>query len=263
MVVQLNYTNGSYHSPRSDPSSSGVRFPSLKFYVKFLHIVFTSYTDAKRGQYDGTRWGLSSIAIFRALEAVGVSFEIAGVDHFRTLDGPCVFIANHMSTLETMVLPGIIHPIKAVTFIVKQNLLEYPVFKHILSARHPIAVTRKHPREDFKRVLEEGAEKLQAGISIVVFPQTTRTTEFDASQFNTIGIKLAKRAQVPVIPIGLVSDAWGIGKPIKEFGKIDPTKPVYLAFGPPLRVQGRGDAEHEQVLHFIRSHIDQKSRRKG
>lgn len=262
-MMHLSYTNGIYHSPPSAPSSSGVRFPSLKFYVKFLHIVFTSYTEARRGQYDGTRWSLSSLAILRALEAVGVSFEITGVDYFRAIAGPCVFIANHMSTLETVVLPGIIQPIKDVTFVVKQNLLEYPVFKHILSARNPIAVTRKHPREDFKRVLEEGSEKLQAGISIVVFPQTTRTTEFDPGQFNTIGIKLAKRAQVPVIPIGLVSDAWGIGKPLKDFGKIDPIKPVYLAFGPPLRVQGRGDAEHNQVLDFIRSYIDEKRGQKG
>jgi len=156
MVAHLSYTNGIYHSPPSALSRSGVRFPSLSFYVKFLHIVFTSYIEAKRGQYDGMRWSLSSIAILRALEAVGVSFDITGVDYFRTIDGPCVFIANHMSTLETVVLPGIIQPIKDVTFIVKQNLLEYPVFKHILSTRNPIAVTRKHPREDLKRVLEKG-----------------------------------------------------------------------------------------------------------
>ena len=262
-MIHMNYANGIYHSPPSALSSSSVCFPSLKFYVKFLHIVFTSYAEARRGQYDGARWSLSSLAILRSLEAVGVFFEITGVDHFRTIDGPCVFIANHMSTLETVILPGIIQPIKDVTFIVKQNLLEYPVFKHILSARSPIAVTRKHPREDFKRVLEEGSAKLQTGTSIIVFPQTTRTTEFNPGQFNTIGIKLAKRAQVPVIPIGLVSDAWGIGKPIKDFGKIDPAKPVHFAFGPPLRVQGRGDAEHEQVLDFIRSHIEEKRRQKG
>ncbi|MDY0093058.1 MAG: lysophospholipid acyltransferase family protein [Candidatus Vecturithrix sp.] len=258
MITQLSYANGTYHSPPSASSKNGCHFPSLRFYLKFLRIVFTSYTAAKRGQYDGTRWSLSSLAILRALEAVGVCVEITGVDRFQTFDGPCVFIANHMSTLETVVLPGIIQPMKDVTFIVKQNLLEYPLFKHILSARDPIAVTRKHPREDFKRVLEEGTEKLQAGISLVVFPQTTRTTEFDPQHFNTIGIKVAKRAQVPVIPIGLVSDAWGIGKPIKDFGKIDPAKRVYFAFGDPLWVQGRGDAEHEQILDFIRAHIDEK-----
>ena len=258
MITPLNYTKGTYQtSPLASPSHWFAQYPSFRFYLKFFPIVFRSYVEAKRGQYDGERWSLSSLAILRALESVGVSFEIRGIAQVRSVDGPCVFIANHMSTLETMILPGIIQPIKEVTFVVKHKLLEYPVFKHILAARNPIAVTRDNPREDFKRVLNEGCEKIQAGRSIIVFPQTTRTLHFAPHQFNTIGIKLAKRAQAPVIPIGLVSDAWGIGWPVKEFGKIDPSKPVHFTFGAPIHIQGRGDAEHEQVLEFIRTCIEE------
>ena len=47
-----------------------------------------------------------------------------------------------------------------------------------------IAVGRDNPREDFKRVLSEGKNKLEQGISIIIYPQSTRAVEFDPSKFN-------------------------------------------------------------------------------
>jgi hypothetical protein len=49
-------------------------------------------------------------------------------------------------------------------------------------------------------MMDGGLARLKQGISIVVFPQTTRMVDFDASQFNSIGVKLAKKAGVPVVP---------------------------------------------------------------
>jgi 1-acyl-sn-glycerol-3-phosphate acyltransferase len=156
-----------------------------------------------------------------------------------------------MSTLETFVLPAIIHPIKKITFVVKKDLMEYPIFKHIMLSRDPIAVSRENPREDLKMVLDEGIKRLRSGLSIVVFPQTTRSNTLDPSQFNTIGIKLALKADVPIIPIALKTDAWGTGKIIKDFGKINPEKKVYFSFGEPLRIKGRGVEEHKRIIQFI------------
>jgi 1-acyl-sn-glycerol-3-phosphate acyltransferase len=190
-----------------------------------------------------------------------VYFEITGIEHIEQLKGPCVFIANHMSVLETVILPVIIQPIKNVTFVVKQSLLNYPIFRHIMRSRDPISVNRTNPREDLKAVLEGGVERLKNGISIVVFPQTTRTHSFDPTQFNTIGIKLAKRAKVPVVPVALLTDAWGNGKYLKDFGKIDPSKTVYFAFEKPIWIQNRGGEEHEAILQFI-SEKSQKWRKR-
>jgi peptide chain release factor 2 len=61
-------------------------------------------------------------------------------------------------------------------------------------------VTRRHPREDLKQVLTEGAEHLAQGRSVLVFPQATRSTSFDPSTFNTLAVKLAARASVDVVP---------------------------------------------------------------
>lgn len=230
-------------------------FPSLFYYPAMARIVWRASRMARLGHYGDREWGDSSAEIIRALEDVGVRLRIEGRENFATLPSPCVFIGNHMSTLETFALPALIVRSKPVTFVVKKSLTEYPVFRHVMVSRNPVTVERVNPRDDFKVVMEEGLKRIENGISIVVFPQTTRTADFDPGQFNTIGIKLAKRAGVPVIPVALRTDAWGNGRLIKDFGRIDPSRTVRFAFGPPLEVRGGGQAEHGSVVDFIQGKL--------
>jgi 1-acyl-sn-glycerol-3-phosphate acyltransferase len=230
--------------------------PKVTFYPQFFCIVLKSSRRARKGLYDSREWAESSFEVMRALENVGVVVEITGMGNMKKFDGPAVFIGNHMSTLETMVLPCIIQPVKETTFIVKKSLLTAPVFGHVMRSRHPVAVGRVNPREDLKTVLEDGLKKLKAGRSIIVFPQSTRSVTFDPAEFNSLGIKLASRADVPVVPVALKTDAWGIGKYVKEFGPIDNGKKVHFAFGEPFRVEGRGGEEHAKVVTFIQERLE-------
>lgn len=256
-MQKIPYTHNRYQTLLQRVSPLAQRCPSLVFYTKFLRIVVRSASQAKRGQYDGVAWSDSSIATLRALESVGVQFEISGVSRFATLQEPCVFVANHMSMLETVILPGIIQPEKHITFVVKQSLLEYPIFKHVMRSREPIAVNRQNPRHDFQAVMEGGVERLRKGISIIVFPQTTRMRRFDPEHFNSIGVKLAKRANVPVVPVALQTHAWENGRYVKDLGKILPARKVYFAFGDPRWVQKRGNEEHAAIIEFIQTHLAQ------
>jgi 1-acyl-sn-glycerol-3-phosphate acyltransferase len=254
----LSLDNGSYRTGPRDVSFLARAMPSLSFYVRLLALVLEASRMAKRGRFDNQELCRSTLAVFHALENVGVKFDISGMEHVRGLEGPCVFVANHMSTLETFILPLIIVPFKDVTFVIKKSLAsDYPVYKHLARSRDPITVGRRNPREDLRAVLEGGTERLKAGRSIVVFPQATRSTTFNPRDFNTLGIKLAKRANVPVIPLAIRSDAWGNGKFIKDLGRIDPSKGVHFSFGKPIWVKGRGDEEHRDVLEFIRQRLKQ------
>ncbi len=247
----LDYADNVYQTDRKRLSWFARTFPTQSFYRKFFGIVYRASVKARKGKYDGAEWARSSHEVLAALESVGVQAEVTGTEHVRQLDSPCVFIANHMSMLETTVLPAIIQPIREVTFVVKQSLLDYPVFRHVMRSRDPIAVTRDNPREDFKAVMAGGIERLGRGVSIIVFPQTTRSGTFDPDQFNTIGIKLAAKAKVPVVPIALLTDTWCNGKWVKDLGPIDPKKKVYFEFGEPLAIQSRGAEEHRKIIEFI------------
>lgn len=229
--------------------------PSFYFYRNLLRVVLYSNKKVKKGIYDRYNWVGSSLEIMRNLEEAGLKFDITGMSNIQKIDGPVIFIGNHMSTLETLVLPGIIQPVKPVIFIIKKELVDFPLFGPIAAARHPIIVGRTNPREDFKLVMDEGKKRLEEGRSIVVFPQKTRTPFLDSSSFNTMGIKLAKRNNVPVIPIALATDAWPNGKIVKDIGKLDPSKTVHFAFGEPLTVTGSGTEEHQKVLNFIKGKL--------
>jgi 1-acyl-sn-glycerol-3-phosphate acyltransferase len=259
----LHYDDDLYRTSDRSGSWLARTFPATNFYCRFWWYVYRSSVTARRGEYDGPEWSRSSLRVLKALEHVGVQFEVSGVENIRSLESPCVIIGNHMSMLETIVLPCIIQPVRNVTFVVKRSLMNYPVFRHVLRARDPIGVSRDNPREDFQAVMKGGVERLQKGISIVVFPQTTRSRTFDPSEFNSIGVKLALRAGVPVIPAALVTDAWGTGSWLKDVGPIDPSKKVRIAFGQPITIEGRGAEQHQQVIEYIQGKLTEWNHETG
>lgn len=243
-----------YQSGHQPISLLGRSLPSIRFYPSFLWIVAKSGLKARRGSLNDESWAESSVEVLRLLEKVGITVEVTGGQNFNEPSSPVIIIGNHLSMLETMVLPSIIVPYRPVTFVIKKSLLEYPVFKHIMRSRDPVAVSRTNPRQDLTTVLEEGQERLSRGISIIIFPQTTRAA-FDPGQFSSIGIKLAKRAGVPVVPLALLTDAWRNGVYLKDFGRIDPSRKVYFSFGKAIEVKGKGTEEHHHIVDFIEQQL--------
>jgi len=130
-----------------------------------------------------------------------------------------------------------------------------PVFGPVMRSRDPVVVGRKAARSDLQTVLEAGKVRLDQGVSIIVFPQTTRTPVFQTRRFNSIGVKLARAARVPVVPLALRTDAWPLGKPWKDLARIRPERPIRFAFGPALAVEGPGRAEQARVVEFIAGHL--------
>lgn len=242
-VLQKDYST-------AEPTSRPL-FPGVRFYYLMVEQVIAASRKAKRGIFTHEDYYRHGLAVLRAVERVGGRIEISGVSKVPQFPGPYVYVANHMSVLETIILSSMLYPIGEHTFIVKQSLIDYPVFKHIMRAMDPIVVGRVNPREDLEVVLREGVKKLQDGISVVVFPQHTRTTEFIPEKFNTLGIKLAKRGGATVVPIALKTDFWGQGKLIKDFGKIYPQKTVRFRFGAPTSISGDGRQEHAAIVRFI------------
>ncbi len=227
------------------------------FYLDYLSVVIAASRLARRGLYDDPAWVASSRAVMRAIERNRGRFEIEGIDRVRAAapGGPFVFIANHMSTLETQVLPALIAPFLPVTFVVKESLVRGPVFGPIMRSRDPIVVRRRSPREDLEEVLREGRARLARSVSVIVFPQSTRSAVFRREAFNTLGVKLAAAAGVPVIPVALKTDFWGEGGVIRGFGPIRPERTIHIEFGEPLQVVGRGHEQHLRIVGFIESQL--------
>ena len=229
-------------------------FPSLRFYSRLISIFWNAAKVAKAGEYSGERWAYDSMLVGRLLEDMGIHVSIEGVENLD-FEGPCVFEANHMSTLETLFLPCIIQPLRDTTFVVKRQLLGYPCLGPVLAAREPIALGRANPREDLKLVMDDGQKILGSGRSVIVFTQGTRRTNVEPGDFNSLAVKLARKAGVPVVPIALKTDAWGEGSLIKDIGPINPKLPIHVRFGAPVEIKGARE-EHDAIVDFIKNSFD-------
>lgn len=225
----------------------------LYFTLKYAGVIFRTRKEAIRKVYDTKAWASSSFEIFRFIEKTGGKFHITGMENITRSADPVLFISNHMSTLETMVFPGLIGPLREVTFVVKESLVKHPLFGDVMRSRNPIVVGRTDPRKDFEAVMTGGAELLAKGVSIIIFPQSTRSVEFKPEEFNSLGVKLAKKAGAEVVPVAIKTDFWGNGKWIKELGPIDSKKPIHIKFGEPFQVTGKGKDDNQRVIDFIQS----------
>ncbi len=260
MVSNTFFKNKEYHTPQDRKRSLGDRLSlgtSAYFNVRFMEILFKNRRLAQAGIYDTQRWASSSYDILQLLEDCSGKFHITGFDQIEKIkDEPVVFISNHMSTLETMVFPCLIAPLKEVTFVVKDSLLTNPLFGPIMRARNPIAVGRKDPRHDFNTVLTEGVKKLNEGTSVIIFPQSTRTIEFNPEAFNSLGIKLAQKACVKVVPMAIKTDFWMNGKVVKDLGWLKRAEPIYISFDEPITINGNGKEDHRKTVEFIKTNLD-------
>lgn len=226
----------------------------IRYYTRLMAIYMASARIARRGGYTLEQYTLSSHRILRLVESLGGEIEVKGLAHLESA-GPAVIISNHMSSLETGMLPGLILPFRDVGFVIKTSLLTYPIFGEIMRSVKSVAVTRDNPREDLRQVLEQGSRLLEQGVNVGIFPQATRSVEFDPGGFNSLGVKLAARAGVPVIPLALKTNFQENGSWSKDFGRIDPREVTRFYFGAPIAVEKTGRVAQEQVVDHILKHL--------
>lgn len=230
-------------------------WPVFIFYARLALAFLKEGLAGRRGTLNNERWLNASLSCLAAVESAGGRVTVWGLKGLSNHNGPLVFIANHMSILETVLLPSITLPFNDVTFIIKDELRHYPVIGWVMQALDFIAVHRKNPREDLKVVLNEGQRRIQKGCSVVVFPQATRSAVFDAKNFNSLGVKLARKSGVPVVPVALKTDFHGSGRWLKDIGPIYPDRPIYFKFGSPIPVEGNGLAAQRKVVDFIAQNL--------
>ncbi len=249
-------TGDTYETKPRELGVIGKFFPNFYFYLAaFFGPVQSLCIAAQMDKCNDFAWAFNSARMGRIFENAGCNFSISGMSHLINIQEPCIIVGNHMSTLETFILPGVIRPHMPVTFVVKKDLAELPFFGKVLESRDVIVVGRESPRQDLQNMLEEGQNRLKNGMSIVIFPQSTRSVIFNPAKFNSIGVKLAKKSQKPIIPLALKTDAWAQGKLVKDFGPINREKTIHMAFGAPIYVQDQGKAEHTQICEFIQEKL--------
>lgn len=254
----------SYHSIPIVPSYWSRTFPSIQgHYVIMKEILRCACSIRKSNPEESFPFIMKHMkAIVIGLEEIGIEFIIDGMNNVKA--EPVIIIANHMSSLETILTPIFAGGVYPVSFVSKRSVMSYPLFNRIFSKLYPLLIDRINPREDFKTVMREGERILKLGRNLVIFVQGTRTKECKEEDFSSIGIKLAKSTGYPVVPLALKTDAWHVGSIVKDIGYMLPI-PVRYKFFPRIHVTSTtGKEEHilctRQICSTVNKWIEEDSK---
>lgn len=227
-------------------------FRSLIFYIgyviitlllSFFCVFFIWILPDSRRHFFSKLW-CSAVLSWCQLTC-GIRYKIHGLENIP--NEPVVALSNHQSEWETMFLYRYLAPVSP---ILKKELLAIPVYGWAMRLVKPIAIDRSRRHKAGKSILKQGCQRLSSNRSVMIFPEGTRAEAGKVGKFSRSGAKLAKAANVPLLPIAHnAGHFW----PVHRFLKYPGTIQVHI--GKP-RDSSSKDAFQltEEIESWVRQH---------
>lgn len=132
------------------------------------------------------------------LRIAGISLKIRGLENIDP-GQQYIFMVNHQSNID---IPVVVQSLAnfQLRWIAKKELLWVPLFGWAMWATKHITVDRSD-RTDAVKSLERAKQRIAAGISVVVFPEGTRSRDGKLSRFKKGGFLLAVQTGKNIVPI--------------------------------------------------------------
>lgn len=145
------------------------------------------------GHRVGRVWARSILAVS------GVRVAVSGLEGLEP-GRAYVFMANHQSNFDIPVLLG--HLPVQFRWLAKAELFKIPLFGRAMRAAGYISIDRTDRSSAFQS-LSEAAGTLRRGVSVMIFPEGTRSLDGVLRPFKKGGFMMAIQAGVPIVPVGI------------------------------------------------------------
>ena len=195
----------------------------------------------------GILWGRS------CLRLAGLKLKVTGSENL-TVDGPAIYVSNHQSNFDIPLLYAGL-PIQF-RWMAKQELFRIPLFGAAMKRSGYIPIDRSN-RKKAMRSLTTAARRIRDGVSVIVFPEGTRSVDGTLQPFKKGALLLAAKAGVPVIPMAIHGS-----HQVQPKGslRITPT-PLQLVIMPPIATAGLkmthidklAEQVHDQIARCLKS----------
>ena len=188
-----------------------------------------------------------SLLILRAgCRLAGIRVEAAGRDRLPQ-NTACIFMANHISNLDPVVLfphiPG------RTSALIKSSLLRIPVLGYGLRLAKFVPVERDGRVESAQANVAAARRVLESGIHITTFVEGTRSLDGRLLPFKKGPFYLAMDAGVPCIPVSI----WGTQAMMAKGSlRIRPGTAKVVFHAP---IYPRDHATREDLLEAVRAAI--------
>jgi len=123
-------------------------------------------------------------------------FDVVGSENI--IDGAALVCSNHSALIDPFQIALAIGVDDPVHIIAKVELFKIPLISKILRKLGMICVDRSI--NDISSI-KSSLNYLKKGEKVVIFPEGTRHSKHDAGAAKSGAVKLAERANVPVIPV--------------------------------------------------------------
>jgi 1-acyl-sn-glycerol-3-phosphate acyltransferase len=159
-----------------------------------------------------------------------------------------IFLSNHQSLFDIPVLlstvPG------QVRMMAKRSLFRIPVFGWALSAGGFIPVDRGD-RSTARQSFAAAMKRLRAGVSVLLFPEGTRSLTDTLLPFQRGGFLLALKLGLPIVPVGIRGT-----RAVQRRGNwaIRPRQ-VVVRYGAPIDVAAYGLRRRAELVEDVRRRV--------
>jgi 1-acyl-sn-glycerol-3-phosphate acyltransferase len=174
----------------------------VKSFLIAIHAILIAVLTIIVGPFDSRGKAvhiLSKVFSKWILFIAGVKLKIEGKENLDK-HANYIFISNHQSYFDIPVLMQAIPNV--VRFIYKDTITKIPIFGWGMYLGGYIPISRENPREAIKS-LKYAAERVNKGISVVIFPEGTRSTDGTLGDFKRGAFMLADFAKVQLVPVAI------------------------------------------------------------
>ena len=159
-----------------------------------------------------------------------------------------VYMSNHQSNFDIPVL--LAHLPVQFRWLAKAELFRIPIFGRAMRGAGYVKIDRFN-RESAFASIDEAAAKIKNGVSVMIFPEGTRSRDGNIRPFKKGGFIMAMDAAVPIVPVILLG-TWTIME--KSSLKIN-TGEVALNIASPIATTGYTRDSKDDLIAAVRSVI--------
>lgn len=160
-----------------------------------------------------------------------------------------VIVANHQSMADIIIM----YQIKAqFKWVAKESLFKIPFLGWCMSLAKHIKLERGN-LTSIKKVYREAAEWLRSGVSVLFFPEGTRSETDRMNEFQNGAFKLAIKEKKPVLPILIKGTRDAIPKHGRQFSE---QIHCVLKVLPAIDTSAYGPGDFEKLRDLARSQLE-------
>jgi len=135
---------------------------------------------------------------------------------------PYVFVANHQSNADPFLVAMVPWEMK---WLSKKSIFDIPLLGWMMRVAGDVEIERGN-KESARRAMKQLRERLDRKLSVLLFPQGTRSPDRTVGEFREGAFRLAIEAAVDVVPLAVAGTAESLPKGSIAFHKTSATVTV-------------------------------------